>query len=210
MESLFNKRQARWWCIHFGQEGLDPTLVRKLRNFLKHVSPNVVFGNRKVFLDVTESKWKGSLYLFQTKLSQGAQKHNLSPEVWQWGVGNSLAESWVQARWKTLSPELLPLEAILDYLNPLELDERTSEANFRLQLLRELGVDSLQALIEVPEDLLLDQCGVWIDELVRKYFSRPEDLRSHWLEKITTDSLLEQNCSFQLEDWIPAEYLAVC
>jgi hypothetical protein len=209
MENLTTKKQAKWWCIHFGSEVMDALAAKKLQYFFKKITPHVVFGNQKVFLDVSGTKWRKSLYPFQLKLAGLAKKLNLSMDRWQWGVGGSIAESWVMARWKTLTPELLPLEAIADFLNPLELDKNRKNENHRIRLLRVVGANSLQDVLEIPEDVLLNQCGVWITELTREHFSRPEELREAWLEKTTAASFFQEHRTFQLEDWIPEEYLQV-
>lgn len=209
MKNTFGKNQAKWWCIHFGSETMDVLTAKKLQYFFKKITPHVVFGNKKVFLDVSRTKWRKSLYAFQLKLADVAKKLNLSTDRWQWGVGNSIAESWVMARWKTLTPELLPLEAISDFLNPLDLDKNRLNENHRVRLLRTVGANSLQDVLEIPEDLLLSKCGVWIAELTREHFSRPEECREEWLEKTTARSFFQERHSFQLEDWIPEEYLQV-
>lgn len=113
------------------------------------------------------------------------------------------------ARWKTLLPEMLPLEAISDFLNPLELDKNRLNENHRVRLLRSVGANSLQDVLEIPEDVLLGKCGVWIAEFTREHFSRPEELRDEWLEKATARSFFQESRSFQLEDWIPEAYLQV-
>ena len=199
MDSLLEKTQEKWWCIHFGQEEIDLNAAKKMKYFFQKITPHVVFGNRKVFLEVSQSKWKKSLYPFQMKIAVLAKKLNLNPERWQWGVGNSVSESWVMARWKTLSPELLPLDAISDFLNPLEVNRNRPNEGYRVRLLRSLGANSLQDLLDIPEDVLLSRCGVWIAEFMR------ED----WLEKVTAASFFQEKRSFQLEDWIPETYLQV-
>ncbi len=209
MENLSTKKQAKWWCIHFGQKNLDLVSAKKLQYFFKKITPHVIFGHQKVFLDVSQSKWNKSLYSFQLKLSVISKKLNLSSEHWQWGVGNSIAESWVMARWKTLSPEFLPLEAISDFLNPLELDKNRLNENHRIKLLRSFGANTLQDLIEIPEDILLSRCGFWITEFTREHFSKLQSLREEWLETTTAKSFFQEHLSFQLEDWIPEAYLQV-
>ncbi len=209
MENLRGKKQIKWWCIHFGAENIDLVSAKKLQYFFKKVTPHVVFGHQKVFLDVSQSKWKKSLYSFQIKLSFLAKELDLNADVWQWGAGRSIAESWIMARWKTLSPELLPLEAISDFLNPLELEKNRAQESRRLRTLRSFGANSLQDLMEIPEDVLLARCGFWITEFTREHFSSPQNLREDWLEETTAASFFQENHSFRLEDWIPEEYLQV-
>ena len=209
MEELNSQKQAQWWCISFGQENMEAKTAKSLQVFFKRVTSEVVFGEKRVFLNVSRSPFRNSFSLFQTKLSKIAKKNQLNPELWQWGIGKSLAESWVQARWRTLSPDLLPIEVISDYLNPHESQRKNAEDGRRFRILRALGVNSLQDLSEIPEDVLLSQCGVWITEFCREYFSRPEQLRDLWLERATTESFLHTRGAFQLEDWIPEEYLEV-
>lgn len=205
--NLQGKKSTKWWCIHFGNSVMDASAAKKLHYFFKKITPHVVFGHQKVFLDVSRTKWKKSLYSFQLKLAEVAQRLNLSMDRWQWGVGASLAESWIMARWKTLTPELLPLEAIADFMNPLELDRNRRNENHRVKLLRIIGANSLQDVLEIPEDVLLAKCGFWITEFTRQHFSRPEEVREEWLEKTTARSFFQERQSFQLEDWIPESYL---
>ena len=77
MENSLGKKQAKWWCIHFGQENIDLIAARKLQYFFKKITPHVVFGNKKVFLDVSQSKWKKSLFAFQIKVGMVAKKLSL-------------------------------------------------------------------------------------------------------------------------------------
>ena len=209
MENENVQKQAKWWCIHFGQSDMDLVSAKKLQCFFKKITPHVVFGHRKVFLEVSQCKWKKSLYAFQLKLSAVAKNLNLNMELWQWGVGKSIAEAWVMARWKILSPELLPVEAITDFLNPLGLEKNKVIENHRIKLLRSIGANSLLDVLEIPEDVLLSRCGVWIVDFAEEHFSTDESFREDCLEKITTASFFQVNRAFRLEDWIPEEYLQV-
>ena len=201
--------QGQWWCIYFGQENMESAKAKCMAVLFKRIAKQVVFGHKRVFLNVSESPWRNALERFQRKLFKIAKKNELNPESWQWGEGKSLAESWVQARWRTLSPDLLPIEVVSDYLYPQEFRRKTTEENRKYRLLRSMGVNSLQDLIDVPEDVLLARCGVWIAEFCREHFSRPDEMRDLWLEKATTEALFANHRPFQLEDWIPEEYLAV-
>ena len=204
------QNKANWWCIRFDQSEIDSTTLKKINLFFKKLTPHVVHGKDRVFLDVSQSKTRVSLDAFQNKLALVANKLDANLESWQWGFGRTLVEAWVQSRWKTLSPDLLPLEAILDYHDPLELNRKSREENRSLQVLRSYGVNSLQDLIEMPEDELLSQGGIWISEVCRENFSRPNEWREEWLERATVDSLTHgSSLSFQLDDWIPSEYLNV-
>lgn len=209
MENSINIKQSKWWCIHFGHEPMDAKTAKKLQSFFKKITPHFVFGQRKVFLDVSQSKFKKSLYSFQVRVNEIAKILNLSPELWQWGVGSSIAESWVMARWKTLSPELLPIESIYDYLNPLELERNRLNENYRVRLLRGLGASSLQDIIDIPEDVLLSRCGFWVTEFIRGHFSRLQALREGWLESTTSASFFQERITFNLDDWIPDQYFEV-
>ncbi len=209
MEGSLNKNTAKWWCVHFGEDQLDATSAKRLQMFFKRVTNEVSYGEKRVFLNVTKSEWRTSIHSFQKKLAIAAKKLKLNPESWQWGVGETLAESWVQARWRTLSPDLLPIEAMSDYLNPFEIERKSSDEIRRLRLLRALGMSTLQDLLEMQEDELLSQYGIWIGDISRTRFSKPEILREQWLEKTTESSFTISNKPFQLEDWIPEEYLAV-
>jgi hypothetical protein len=204
-----SKKQAKWWCIHFGQTEMDLVSAKKLQYFFKKITPHVVFGHHKVFLEVSQCKWKKSLYAVQLKLSSVAKNLNLDMELWQWGVGNSIAESWVMARWKTLTPEFLPLEAISDFMNPLGLDKNKVIENHRLKLLHTIGANSLLDILEIPEDVLLSKCGIWIADFNREHFSCHQSLMEDCLEKVTSASFFQEPRAFRLEDWIPEEYLQV-
>ena len=207
--NLQSQKQGQWWCIYFGQEALDNGKAKCLSILFKRVACQVVFGHKRVFLNLGQGPWRNALDRFQRKLFKIAKKNGLQPETWQWGQGKSLAESWVQARWRTLSPDLLPIEVISDYLHPQEVHRKSPDESRKFRLLRSLGINSLQDLIDVPEDVLLSRCGVWIAEFCREYFSRPDEMRDLWLEKATTEALFSSHRPFQLEDWIPEEYLAV-
>jgi hypothetical protein len=209
MEATNQFRKANWWCIYFGHETMDVAVAKRLGSIFKQISDEVVYGNKRVFLEVSRSKWRRSFSLFQSKIAQVAEKHELNHDSWQWGAGQTLAEAWVSSRYKTLSLDFLPIEAISDYLNPFEHHKKTAEESRRFRILRSLNINSLQDLMEVPEDVLLSQCGVWIAEFTREHFSQPESLRDAWLEKATAESLTQSDGRFRLEDWIPEEYLQV-
>ena len=208
MEVSQKYQSAKFWCIDFGSDGSESSTTKKLQSLLKRVTPHVVFGNQRVFLEVTHSKWRRSLTLFQVKLTEAALKQGLNPDSWQWGTGKSSAEAWVRARYQTLTLDLLPIESISDFMNPLDHQKNSATENRRFRILRSLGVLTLQDLTEVPEEVLLTQCGVWIAEFTREHFSQPETLRDALLERTTAASLLLDR-PFRLEDWIPEEYLAV-
>jgi hypothetical protein len=203
------KKVKNWWCIYFGHENKEDGAVKRLNAIFKQITPEVVYGNQRVFLNVSQSKWRRSFSLFQSKITQIAEKHDLNPDSWQWGAGETLAEAWVSSRYKTLSLEFLPIEAISDYLNPFEHQKKSAEESRRFRILRSLNINSLQDLMEVPEDVLLSQCGVWIAEFTREHFSHPETIREGWLETITAESFTKSDGRFRLEDWIPEEYLEV-
>ena len=204
-----SRHSAKWWCVHFGAEIMDPVASKKLHFFLKRYTAHRVFGNQKVFLDMSESKGRHAFLLFQKKVTEVAERLGLNPESWQWGMGKSVAEAWVHARFRTLSLELLPIEAIVDFLNPLELEKKSVGQLKRIQHLRSRGIATIQDLVDLPEEVLESQGGVWIAEFARDYFERPEERRDQCLERMTQASLMESNLSFRLEDWIPDEYLQV-
>ena len=205
--NVFNR--AKWWCVNFGQESLDPIALKKLHFFLKRYTSHRVFGKQRIFLDMSESKGRHAFPLFQKKLSEVAERLGLNSESWQCGIGKTLAESWVHARWRTLSLETLPIEAITDYLNPLEYERVASSHVRKVKQLRMRGISSLQDLIDLPEEILESLGGVWIAEFAREHFARPEERRESCLERLTSASLLQSSLAFQLEDWIPEEYLQV-
>ncbi|MBC7396643.1 MAG: hypothetical protein H7333_04295 [Bdellovibrionales bacterium] len=209
MELNSKHQPAKFWCIDFGSDDRGGCAARKLHPIFKRVTPDVVFGTHRVFLDVSHSKWCRSLTLFQVKLAEAAKKHGMNPDSWQWGTGSTVAESWVRARYETLTLELLPVEAISDFLNPLDHLKKTSSESRKYRILRSLGVNTLQDLTEIPEEVLLSQCGLWIAEFTRDHFSAPEKMRDIQLERTTADSLLNSDHPFHLEDWIPETYLAV-
>jgi hypothetical protein len=201
MGTVFSS-QAKWWCINFGPESMDQVSLRKLHFFLKRYTSHRVHGKQRVFLDMSESKGRHAFSLFQKKVSEIAERLNLNPEAWQWGMGKTLAECWVHARWRTVSLELLPIEAITDYLNPLEF-ERVGTAHLRrLKQMRLRGIVSIQDLVDLPEEILEA-------EFAREHFNRPEERREACLERLTSNSLQQSSLAFQLEDWIPDEYLQV-
>jgi hypothetical protein len=138
-----------------------------------------------------------------------AQKMNLHIDHWQWGVGASIAESWVMARWKTLSPELLPVQAISDFLNPLDLNRNTMNDGYRLKLLQKMGANSVQDVLETPEDVLISSCGFWITDFIHDFFTESQNFRDQYLEQTTAASLFQEKKTFHLDDWIPDEYFQV-
>ena len=209
-----NSIQTKWWCVHFGQDAMNPLVQKKLIFFLKRYSAHRVSGKNRIFLDMSESKGSYSFPLFQKKLYEMAERLGLAPETWSWGMGVSLSEAWVHARWRTTALEVLPVEAISDFLNPLELGKVSAIQIRRIHQLKSRGISSLQDLIDLPEAVLEAQGGVWIAEFARDYFERPESRRDACLERVTTASFLKSgfessSIAFQLEDWIPDEYLRV-
>jgi hypothetical protein len=209
-----NLNQTKWWCVHFGQEAMDSTQLKKLHFFLKRYSQHRVVGKQKIFLDMSESKGRHAFPLFQKKVYELAERLGLNPELWAWGMGKSLSESWVHARWRTLALEVLPVEAVLDFMNPLEVERVAGVQTRSIQQMRARGITSLQDLVDLPEETLESQGGVWIAEFARDYFERPDERREQCLERITSASLIQNSfqqssMAFQLEDWIPDEYLQV-
>jgi hypothetical protein len=209
MNQIRVQRQAKWWCVSFGQETMDPSALRKLHFFLKRYTTHRVFGNQRIFLDMSESKGRHAFPLFQKKLTEVAENLGLNPESWQWGMGKTVGEAWVHARWRTLSLETLPIEAVLDYLNPLEYERVSVGQVRRIKQMRLRGIGSMQDLVDLPEEVLVAQGGVWVAEFAREHFERPEERREDCLERLTSASLHQSSRAFQLEDWIPEEYLQV-
>ena len=209
--NTFNKH--KWWCIHFGQEISDPVASKRLHLFLKRYTNHRVIGKHKIFLDMSESRGRHAFLLFQKKVTEVAEHLNLSPETWQWGMGKTLAESWVHTRWRTLSLDQLPIEAIHDYANPLEFERVSVGQVRRMKGLKAHGIASLQDLAELPDEELESQAGASIAEIVSSHFGhikeRSEERRDVCLERMTSESFMQNSRSFQLEDWIPEEYLQV-
>lgn len=235
--------QSKWWCVHFGQERVDSRALRKLHLFLSRYSSQRILGNQRVFLDMSESQGRHAFPLFQSKVYRVAESLGLSPDSWQFGLGKSIEEAWVHTRWRTLSLEALPIEAVTDFLKPLDFEGVPSNHKRRIQRLRSLGVSSLQDLIELPESVLAAQGGSLIAEFARDHFERRHSqslkydpsMRDLDLERITEDSFtsafsnlsghsvesaygsssfapadfIQSSRAFQLEDWIPEEYLQV-
>jgi hypothetical protein len=199
----------KWWCIHFGQEISDPVAAKRLHLFLKRYTNHRVIGRHKIFLDMSESRGRHAFLLFQKKVTEVAEHLNLNPESWQWGMGKTLAESWVHTRWRTLAVDQLPIDALQDYANPLEFERVSVGQVRRLKSLKAQGSASLQDLIELSDDELESQAGSTIAEIIREHFERDDERRDVCLERMTSESFMQSSGSFQLEDWIPEEYLQV-
>lgn len=202
--------KANWWCVDFAQEILEPATIKKIEGFLSRLSTEVIFGRHRVFLKMGDRGTKLPFPLFQIKLTTFAKKYRLHSENWSFGRAASLTEAWVQAQWRTIAPELLPAEAVFDYLNPLGLEQKPAKDRRAFRSLQSLGLQSLQDVLEMPEDVLLSRCKIWIDDIKQEYFPETLDSREESLERMTMASFASQvqGRSFQLEDWIPESYLS--
>jgi hypothetical protein len=191
---------TRWYCLFLGYytQVSDSDLERLSRACGRFVN-RVVLGDKRVFFEVDLSRAGMNLGALQFKIQSFAETWDLPHPLWQWGVGKTLAEAWVQTRWKSLTPDFLPIEALDDYLYPLSspivTSKKTGLGAATFTLLRCLGYSTLAQLGgEMPHDLLLARLAHALgDELVQAEVSDPNGLLlDNWLAKLTADSLNDQ------------------
>jgi len=163
---------SRWYCLFFGYyTRLSDAEILNLGKACSRLVKNVVYGDKRIFFEVDLSRPSINLGSVQYKIQRFSETWDLPYSLWQWGVGRTPAEAWVQTRWKSLTPSLLPIEALDDVLHPLQSSIHQSgvqagglgsvglgsvglgAANYHI--LRCLGFTQLQDLTRMPHDLML-------------------------------------------------------
>ena len=190
---------VEWWCIDLGQAvTYSQEKIERFAEACFRFTPDVVIGKNRIFLEMGRTKKMFNLDSVQKRVDVLAAREGLRSQYWQWGIGKTLPESWVQVRWKSVSPHLLIIDSIFDYIDPLwhqNLNRRDLE---RVNLFWALGVKSLQDLFKIPQDALLTRFGTVFDQFSKNFF---EGKRFPWARFVPSVELLEQS-AWNSDDWV--------
>mgnify|MGYP001546461560 CR=1 FL=1 len=189
---------SRWYCLFFGYHTQVSELdMQKLAHACSRFIRSTVVGDKRVFFEVDLSRSAINLGSLQFKIQSFSETWDLPHQLWQWGVGKTLAESWVQTRWKSLVPEFLPIESLDDFMHPLSSPVGSS-ANVGLgtstfNVLRCLGYETLADLGEMPHDLLLVRLSqILAEHQIHAGLADPNGLlHENWMAEITAQSFCE-------------------
>lgn len=193
---------SRWYCLFFGYHTQVSELdMRKLAHACSRFVRRTIMGDKRVFFEVDLSRLSINLGSLQFKIQSISETWDLPHQIWQWGVGKTLAESWVQTRWKSLAPNFLPIESLDDFMYPLVSPVSSSQAvglgASTFNVLRCLDYETLADLGEMPHDLLLVRLSQILAEhqiyagLVASLASRDGLLLENWMAEITAQSFCE-------------------
>lgn len=207
--SLNNLTGSRWYCLFFGYHTLVSELeMQKLAHACSRFVRSTVIGDKRVFFEVDLSRRSGkscsiNLGSLQFKIQSFAETWDLPHQIWQWGVGKTLAESWVQTRWKSLAPGFLPIESLDDFMYPLVSpvgeSQRIGLGASTFNVLRCLGYETLADLGEMPHDLMLVRLSQILADhqihsgLADSLANRDGLLHENWMAEITAQSFRESD-----------------
>lgn len=183
-------KSTRWVCLFFGfYSKITLAEQQALVRVCSKLCSRVVMGKQRLFFELDPTRPHLNLGSLQFKIERFAETWELPYTVWQWGVGRSLPESWVQARWKSLNSALLPIEALEDVAHPLHSGSVSSEGSVsKFRVLRVLGYQTVEDLKRIPPDLLAVRLQSLVELPVVLEWLEGLD---PWLEQVTTDALAE-------------------
>lgn len=183
-------KKSRWVCLFFGfYSKITDAEQQALVRVCSKLCNRVVLGKQRLFFELDPARPHLNLGSLQFKVERFAETWELPHSVWQWGVGRSLAESWVQVRWKSLNSALLPIEALEDVAHPLHSSSMSSEVSVsKFRVLRVLGYQTVEDLKRMPPDLLVVRLQSLVELPVVLEWLEGLD---PWLEQVTTQSLTE-------------------
>ena len=166
-----NTGEQEWWCVDLGQAvSYSPLQLERIAEALLRFTPDVVMGKNRIFLEMSRTKKLFRLDSFQKRVQVLAERESMSSAFWQWGIGRTIPESWVQCRFKNVKPASLPIESIFDYIDPFFQVQLVRAQQDKCALFAALGMRTIQDLFQVPHDALLVRFGEMLDQFSKHYF----------------------------------------
>ena len=192
-------RNQEWWCVDLGQAVSYSALqLERIAEALLRFTPDVVMGKNRIFLEMGRTKKLFRLDSFQKRVQVLAERESMNSAFWQWGIGKTIPESWVQCRFKNLKPNALPIDAIFDYIEPFSHTHLIRAQQDKVILFQALGLRTLQDLFQVPHDSLLVRFGELLDHFSKNYF---EGGRIAWVRFKPHVDLIEQS-RWNSDEWV--------
>lgn len=170
-----NKTQVtpplEWWCVDLGQsvDYTDLKLEELAEGFLRF-TPDVVMGRNRLFLEMSRTKKLFGLDSIQKRAQAVAARAGVDSQFWQWGIGRTIPEAWVQSRWKNHHVRTLPIETMFDFIDPFQQWQITRSHQEKIKLFMGLGLRTLEDLFRVPHDALLVRFGSLFDQFSKNFF----------------------------------------
>ncbi len=192
-----------WWCIDLGHAVAYPAEeLARLSEACFRFTPDVVVAQNRIFLEMSRTKKHFTLDTVQKRVQILAERisFKLGQSVfrWRWGIGKTIPQAWVQTKWKSTSPHLLPIDSIFDFMNPLRATELNRRDRERVSLFFALGIRTIQDLFQVPPDALLTRFGSILDDFSKNFH---EGERFPWVRHTPSVELLELS-RWNAEDWV--------
>jgi hypothetical protein len=171
MENNNRIKELEWWCIDFGQSVSYRALqLETLAEGFLRFTPDVVMGKNRIFLEMSRTKKLFRLDSIQKRAQIIASRAGVDSTFWQWGIGKTIPEAWVQCRYKNLYAKILPIDAIYDFVDPFSHAVITRPQQEKINLFLGLGLRNLGDLFSVPHDSLLIRFGVLLDQFSKNFF----------------------------------------
>jgi hypothetical protein len=194
-----NKKDLEWWCVDLGQAvEYSPLKLEELAEGFLRFTPDVIMGKNRIFLEMSRTKKLFRLDSVQKRAAVIASRASVDPKFWQWGIGKTIPESWVQCRWKNLYTKLLPIESMFDYIDPFSHFLITRAHQEKINLFLALGMRNLEDLFRVPHDSLLVRFGEMLDQFSKHYF---DGARVAWMRFKPHVDLIETT-KWNADEWV--------
>ncbi len=188
-----------WWCVDLGQAVNYTALqLERIAEALLRFTPDVVMGKNRIFLEMGRTKKLFRLDSFQKRVLVLADRESIDSNLWRWGIGKTIPESWVQCRFKTLQLASLPIDSIFDYIDPFAHFQLSRAHQDKIKLFQALGMRTLQDLFQIPHDALLVRFGSMLDQFSKNYF---EGARIAWVRFKPHVDLIEQS-RWNSDEWV--------
>jgi hypothetical protein len=163
--------EPEWWCVDLGQ-AVDYSVLKleEIAEGFLRFTPDVVMGKNRIFLEMSRTKKLFRLDSIQKRAHIIASRSGVDPKFWQWGIGKTIPEAWVQCRWKNLAAKMLPMDAMFDFIDPFSHFVMSRAHQEKVSLFLALGMRNLEDLFRVPHDSLLVRFGEMLDHFSKNYF----------------------------------------
>jgi len=188
-----------WWCVDLGQSTQYTSLkLEELAEGFLRFTPDIVMGKNRIFLEMSRTKKLFRLDSIQKRAQVIAQRLKVDSKHWQWGIGKTIPESWVQCRWKNLYTKLLSVDAIFDFIDPFSHSLLARAEQEKVALFHALGIRTLEDLFRIPHDSLLVRFGGLFDQFSRNFF---EGCKIGWTRFKPHIDLIE-NTKWNADEWV--------
>jgi hypothetical protein len=165
-------QELEWWCVDLGQSvSYTPLKLEALAEGFLRFTPDVVMGKNRIFLEMSRTKKLFRLDSIQKRAQIVAIRAQVDSRFWQWGIGKTISEAWVQCRWKNLRPTVLPMEAMFDFNDPFSHAKLSRAQLEKITLFSALGMRVLEDLFRVPHESLLIRFGDTFDQFSKNFFN---------------------------------------